>query len=39
MYTYTDTRIHAREDDTMPTDEEIMAQYAAMQDTTTNNKQ
>lgn len=30
MYTEHDARIHAREDDTMPTDEEIMAQYAAM---------
>lgn len=30
MYTNDDARIHAREDETIPTDEEIMAQYAAM---------
>lgn len=36
MYTNTDTRIHAREDETIPTDDEIMAQYAAMQDNNNN---
>ena len=37
MYTHGDTRIHAREDEAIPTDEDIMAQYAAMQDN--NNQQ
>lgn len=36
MYTPTEQRIIAREDETIPTDAEIMAQYAAMQD---NNQQ
>lgn len=36
MYTHEDTRVHAREDDAMPTDDEVMAQYAATQQGTNN---